>query len=309
MLQLFDLHCDSIVNFKELNSDFLCEETQFSLNTFNHFEKYCQTMAIFVPDNIRGNLAKEYFETHVAYLQELLEKQKHLVEQVFCHDDILRITSMNKCAIILSVESGAALGGDLTYISELKKQGVKMMGLVWNGKNEIGSGHETNEGLTTFGKEVVKKMEEHHIIVDVSHLNDFGFHDVCEIAKKPFIATHSNARAVCGHKRNLSDSQINEIIQRKGLIGMNLFQPFLSEQGSGDLDDLYRHIYHILSLGGEDVLSCGSDFDGADIHSDLDAPDKFAKSAEYLLKRGMKETVVNKIYYENADLFFKDNIK
>ncbi len=317
MLQLFDLHCDSILNYKELNSDFLCKDTQFSLNQLNKMNKYCQTMAVCIPDQDRGNSAKKFFENHVAYLQRILKKQKYLVEQVLAFDDISRIINLKKCAIILTVESGAVLGGDLDYIQELSKQGVKIMGLVWKQDNELASGWETKEGawrydpkgLTEFGKQVVKKMEEVNMIVDVAHLTDMGFDDLCQIAKKPFIASHSNARSICNHRRNLSDWQIREIIQRKGLIGINLFQPFLSEKEIGDLDDLYRHIDHILSLGGEDVLSCGSDFDGADIHYDLDTPLKFANSAEYLLQRGVKESIINKIYYDNAVLFFKDNIK
>ena len=307
-MQLFDLHCDSIVSYRERDVDFLNGETQFSLNELKQFDRLCQTMAVFIPDQIRGEKAREYFDVHAAYLRELLVRQGNLAEQAVSAADIERITKEGKCACILSVESGAALAGKLENVKYLADQGVKMMTLVWNGENELGSGHDTSNGLTVFGKQAVAEMEAKRIIVDVSHLNDRGFDELCEIAKRPFIATHSNLRAVAGHRRNLTDAQFREIVDRKGLVGINLCQIFLSDDGNGDVDHTYRHIDRMLELGGEDVIACGSDFDGADIHEELDTPVKFARTAEYLLKKGIKESVVDKIYFENALEFFRRNL-
>lgn len=308
-MQLFDLHCDSIVNYRKEQSDFLCDKTQFSLREFDKFDRLCQTMAVFIPDDVRGEEALQYFRDHKEYLDSLLEKQKKLAELVHTPGDIEKITDSGRCAVILAVESGAALAGSLENVDYLAENGVKMLTLVWNGPNELGSGQKTDQGLTPFGKQAVKRMEEAGIIVDVSHLNDRGFDELCEIAEKPFIATHSNLRSVCSHKRNLTEKQFKEIIRRRGLAGVNLYEQFLADDHKGDLDSMYRHVSRMLELGGEDIIACGSDFDGADIDEALDTPAKFARSAEYLLKKGISENIIDKMFFENALAFFKLNMK
>lgn len=308
-MQLFDLHCDSIVNYRKEESDFLCDKTQFSLRELAEFERLCQTMAVFIPDDVRDEAALQYFRDHKEYLEKLLEKQGELAELVQAPEDIERITAGGKCAVILAVESGAALAGSLENIDVLYKNGVKMMTLVWNGPNELGSGQQTEQGLTPFGRQAVQRMEETGIIVDVSHLNDRGFDELCEIAGKPFIATHSNLRSVCSHKRNLTEEQFEKIVKRKGLVGVNLYEPFLADDHNGDLDSMYRHVSRMLELGGEDVIACGSDFDGADINEALDTPVKFARSAEYLIGKGIPQKVIDKMFFENALAFFKKNMK
>ncbi len=306
MLQLFDLHCDSIERYKESGTDFLSPNTHFSLGELKQFKRLCQTFAIFIPDIIRGDDAFQYFEEHRLYLMNLLTQQNTLAEMATSAHEIERITEQGKCAIVLSVEGGAVLGGKIERVAYLQQCGVKMFTLVWNGENEIGSGSVTEKGLTSFGKDVVRGLEDHNIIVDVSHLNDQGFDDLCTIARKPFIATHSNLRSVCNHPRNLRDDQFAEIVQRKGLVGLNLFQEFISEErDGGTMDNLYRHIERMLELGGENVIACGSDFDGADIHPSLKTPVAWARGAEYLVDRGIPEGVVRKIYFENALRFFE----
>lgn len=245
-MQLFDLHCDSIVNFQKLNDDFLCKETQFSLQELGSFKRLCQTMAVFIPDDIRGAEALEYFRVHRDYLDALLKKQPELAVRAYNADDIEKITGEGKCAVLLSVESGAALAGNLENVNYLAKSGVKMMTLVWNGANELASGHGTDQGFTEFGRQVVKRMEETKIIVDVSHLNDRGFDELCEFAEKPFIATHSNLRSVCSHRRNLTERQFEEMVRRKGLVGVNLYEQFLADDHKGDVDSVYRHINRML---------------------------------------------------------------
>ena len=307
-MKLFDLHCDTLVTLGEKKADFFCSETQFSLCELEKFRCFCQTMAIFIPDQVRGEDAFAYFLKYKEYLAQLLQRQAEVVEKINCGADIRRITGQGKCAVILAVESGAALGGRIERIDDLAESGVKIMTLVWNGKNELGSGHDTGEGLTPFGKEVIRKMEERRMIVDVSHLNDRGFDEVCEVAARPFVATHSNLRSICSHPRNLKEEQFCEMVMRGGLVGINLHQPFLSDTGEGKEEDVYRHIDRMLELGGENVIACGSDFDGADIHLSLNTPVKYAELAEKMLKRGIKEAVVDKIFFENAERFFRENV-
>lgn len=306
-MKLFDLHCDSITEYKKLNSNFLCKDTQFSLREFDKFEKLCQTTAIFIPDEYRGMEAFYYFKAHIEYLKKIVSEQE-IAEIAYNAKDIERITNDKKAALLISIEGGAALAGKLENIECISSLGVRLMTLVWNGENEIASGHSTSKGFTEFGKEAVAELEQNNIIIDVSHLNDIGFEQLCSFAKKPFIATHSNLRDVCVHKRNLTRAQFEEIMRRKGIVGINLYELFLSDDHIGDKDSVYRHIYKMLELGGEDVIACGSDFDGADIHQSLNTPVKFAGMAEYLLERGIEEKIVNKLFYDNALNFFKTNL-
>lgn len=307
-MQLFDLHCDSIVNYCRKNADFLTGDTQFSLRDLRQFDRFCQTLAVFIPDSIRGEAATEYFWLHLRYLHKLLKKQNNLAQLALNGKDIVQITGEKRCALLLAVEGGAVLAGKIKNVDYLADAGVRMMTLVWNGSNELGSGHSTDQGLTAFGREVIKRMEEKQMIVDVSHLNDRGFEELCQIAEKPFIATHSNLRSVASHKRNLTHEQFGELVRRKGLVGINLHQPFLADNKKGTVDVMYRHIYQMLELGGEDVIACGSDFDGADINPGLDTPVKFATSAEYLIKKGISEAVAKKIFFDNALAFFRRNL-
>lgn len=307
-MELFDLHCDTLVKYRKLGEGFLSGSTQFSLREKKGPGRMCQTMAVFIPDRLRGREAEEYFDAHCAYLRELLKKEEDLAAQAVCAGDIERITGEGRLAVILSAESGAALGGRLERVDELYRMGVRFMTLVWNGENELGSGHDTGNGLTEFGRRAVRRMEELKMAVDVSHLNDRGFEELCGLAERPFVATHSNLRSVAGHRRNLREDQFLEIVRRRGLVGLNLCKSFLDDEGKGTKDSLYRHIDRMLELGGEDVIACGSDFDGASISEELDSPEKFASMADYLLARGLKETVVQKIFFDNALEFCRRNL-
>lgn len=185
-----------------------------------------------------------------------------------------------------------------------------MLTLTWNGPNELGSGHGAGEGLTAFGREAVTALEEADVLVDASHLNDRGFEDLLAVAKKPFVASHSNARSVCAHSRNLPDEFIREMVRRGGLIGLNYSRSFLSErEGAGGLDDLYRHVCRFLELGAEKCLALGSDYDGTDIHPELDSVEKALGIYDYLTGRGIAPDVADGVLFGNAMAFFRKHLR
>ena len=183
------------------------------------------------------------------------------------------------------------------------------MTLTWNGENELGSGNVTDRGLTDFGRAAVREMERCGILIDVSHLNDAGLADVFETAERPFLATHSNARAVCAHRRNLTDVQIKEMVRRGCLIGLNYYGPFLRDGGAvRSLDDVYRHVAHFFDLGARKNLALGSDFDGAALPPCLDSAEKAADFYEYLLSRDVSQADADGIFFENALTFLRKNL-
>lgn len=304
-MELFDLHCDTIVGLRKRGEDLCVSSTQFSLREKAAFQRMCQTMAVFVPDTCRGEAAKAYVDVHAEYLRRLLQKQETEAGFAQSASDVERLNREGRAALLLSIESGAALAGEEENVAYFARKGVRMMSLVWNGENELASGSETEHGMSAFGRRAVRRMEREGMLVDVSHLNDRGFEDLCEIAEKPFLATHSNLRSVCGHRRNLTEAQFGELVRRGGLCGLNLHRFFLSEDGCGTKEALFRHLYRMLELGGEDAIACGSDFDGADIDASLDSPHKFARTAEYFSEQGISDAVIHKIFYENALEFFR----
>lgn len=309
-MKLFDLHCDTIERMEELGEDMLTDKTQLSLKYLPQMEKWCQTFAIFIPDSKRGVDAVSYYEQVLAYFHKMLQKHADIVEMANTADDICRITGSKKCAALLSVEGGAVLDGKLENIEKLKKDGVKMMTLTWNGANELASGNVNPEmGFTAFGREAVREMERQNIIVDVSHLNDKGMEELMGFATKPIIATHSNLRSVCSHKRNVTEEMFKYIVEHKGLCGLNLLHGFVSDEPMKDSKaELFRHVYRMLELGGEDVIACGSDFDGG-ITSQMDNPALFASFGDYMVEHGISRRVSDKIMFENALHFFEENIK
>lgn len=167
----------------------------------------------------------------------------------------------DKTNILLSVEGGGAIEGDISKLYALYEHGVRAMTLAWNGDNAICGGIENNnKGLTDFGREVVREMNALGMIVDVSHLSEQGFYDVEKMCDC-FIASHSNCRSLCGHARNLTDDQIKCLIEHNGFIGINFYSDFLSDNNA-EVSDIIRHAEHIMELGGEHVVGFGSDFDG-----------------------------------------------
>ena len=285
-MQFFDLHCDTLTKFYNSNQSLLNGEGEVNFLKSNVFETYKQLFAIFIEDDMRGEVAWNYFLNNVNFLNEQLSEH-----------------SQYKNNVILSVEGGAALSGDLSKIEKMRDLGVKALTLTWNGENELGYGVSNNLGLKELGKEAVKVLELNNIVVDVSHLSEKGFYDVAKIAKKPFIATHSNSRFICENKRNLTDEQFSIIRDIKGLVGINFYTEFIGKSGDYTTN-LLKHIEHFLLLGGEDVLAIGSDFDGCDIDDSLNSLDKVPNLFE-ICKNEFGKQITEKIFYNNAYKFFK----
>ena len=307
---MFDLHCDTLTRslyrpaapgHGPLNEP----SAQLSLDRMPAGKRWDQCYAVFVPDDKRGAEGAAFFDHWAAVFAREMEREAHRVSWCRSGRELTETLDAGKFAALLTVEGGSALGGELERVETLWNAGVRMMTLTWNGKNELASGHDTAEGFSAFGREAVAAMEEKGILVDVSHLNDRGFEELLGIAKKPFVASHSNARSVCRHRRNLPDDFIREMVKRQGLIGLNYCQSFLSEEGRGNLEDLWRHVERFLELGAEKCLALGSDYDGADIHPDLDGVEKALEIYPFLLERGLSEETAGDILFGNAWRFFQ----
>ena len=191
---------------------------------------------------------------------------------------------------VFSIEGGEILQGSLERFAEFDAAArVRMIALTWNFENEIGHPAKNGPegGLKPFGLSLVREMNRKGVLCDVSHLNEAGFWDVIEHSTLPPVASHSNARALCEHTRNLTDAQIRAVIEKKGYIGVNFYSAFLANGRAATLEDVYRHVDAILQLGGEDVVGFGSDFDGIDAWPEgLANPADFPALLNFLAARG-----------------------
>ena len=230
---------------------------------------------------------------------------------------IRRAKAEGKVAAILGIEGGEALEGDIAVLRIFYRLGVRLLTVAWNRRNALADGQKesrTGGGLTTFGVEAMQEMNRLGMIVDVSHLSAAGVRDVLEVSRAPIIASHSNARAVRDHPRNLSDEQVQAIAGGGGLVAVTFVPFFVAVEGQVSLERLLDHVEHLLQVGGEDHVGVGSDYDGfgpgiggsADQFPELLDVSHLPRLTEGLLKRGLSERVVEKVLGGNFLRVFEE---
>lgn len=292
-MKFFDLHCDTLAEIYAKKESLLSNTCNISLDLTDNFEKYTQVLAVWSnPKRTDDELYDNFFDT-----------LSHFKSTSFPLPD--------NFSYILAVEGGNLIGHDLSRIDRLFESGVRIFTPVWSDVTQIGGAFNTDVGLTELGKDAVKRCLELGIVPDVSHSSDKGFFDIAELSEsfgKPFIASHSNSRAVCNHMRNLTDEMAKVITDARGLIGISMFSFHISEKENPAIDDIYRHVEHYLSIGCEDVLSFGGDLDGTNdvMPEGVRRINDFEKICDYLSKK-LPESTVNKIMFENANSFFERN--
>lgn len=303
-MKVFDLHCDTITECCKNCVSLYDNDMHLSLKRMEKFQNYTQIFAVWIRDEMRGEVARQYFDKVADYFYKQIEENNN-VASVFGDE------SETKVKAILSVEGGSACGGTLDGLTHLYNRGVKLVTLTWNSPNEIAAGAFSEGGFTSFGKDFVKLAEECGIILDVSHLNRESFYDFVKISNKPFVASHSNADIVenpKGRKRNLTDEQISLIKERNGIIGLNFCRNFLESDGFFGIDSFVRQIDYFLSLGCENNIALGSDYDGCSIHSDFIGVEKLFSVYNTLAEKGYSNELLDKLFYGNAHRFFSENL-
>lgn len=225
------------------------------------------------------------------------------------YKDYEKIKESKKISAFLTIEEGGIIDNKIDRLDILFEEGIRAITLTWNFENCIGyPNHEytyKDKGLKPFGIEVVEKMDDLGIMVDVSHLSDQGFYDVCKYGKRPFIATHSNARHILGHNRNLTDDMIRKLADKGGIVGLNFAGIFLQQDGYSGINAMLEHLRHFIKVGGIEVIGLGSDFDGFDGEMEMKGVHDLHKLVEAMEKGGFSSNEIEKICYKNAEEFFK----
>ena len=231
------------------------------------------------------------------------------------YEDVKEAMDSDRFAIVIGSEGLSYIGTNINLINALYLLGVRHATLTWNEENELATGAKGNpdRGLTKFGVEAVKRLEQLGMIVDVSHANDKTFWDICNVATKPFIASHSNCRALCNAPRNLTDEQLKAIKEKGGVVGLNAFADFVADDPRDrDIENLVSHLDLLVEVIGTDHVGLGFDFDDyltgetlsffaeGDVRTiGFEDITKVPNLIDILEKRGYSKEDIDKIKYKN----------
>ncbi len=261
---IIDAHCDTALSLFDLRADIFENNCHIDLKRLLASDSRVQFFAAFANPVKYRNSPLTRVLSILDYMYRAEEQYSDNMSICLNTQDIENAVVCGKVAVILSVEGGEALNGELSVLRQLYRLGVRSMLLTWNHRNLLADGilEKPGAGLSDFGRQVLAEMNRLGMIVDVSHLCEASFNDVLELSGEPVIASHSNAYAVCDHPRNLSDSQLNNIKNNGGVVGVNFYPHFLNNTETASIENVVRHIEHICSITGEDHIGIGTDYDG-----------------------------------------------
>jgi len=313
-MKLIDMHCDTIFELmrrkgESLKGNSLC----ISLDYMKQAKSMAQFFACFLyADEFGWDYTKGYEKAleMIAYAKKEFAENEGSIELALNYEDLKKNESNGKISAFLTIEEGGILEGKIERLEHLFQEGIRLMTLTWNYENCIGYPNKMSGGLKAFGVEVVRKMNRLGMIIDVSHLSDDGFWDVLKYSSKPFVASHSNARALCNHPRNLSDDMIKALAEKGGVMGINFYPYFIRESGSATIENIVEHIQHIYQIGGEDVIAIGTDFDGFDEgKSEISHLGQMDVVYDAIKRQGFTERQIDKIWNRNAMRVIKDGMR
>ena len=315
-MKVVDMHCDTILRLYDEGGNLLENEFNIDLRKMVKGDYLLQNFAMFVNLGEKDDPLTKAQRLIDLYYQEI-EKNKDLIKPIFSYQDIEDNQRDGLMSAMLTLEEGAVVNNDLAILRNYYRLGVRMITLTWNHPNGIGYPNlistkeykdlyhiNTQDGLTDFGIEYVREMERLGIIIDVSHLGDAGFYDVLKYTTKPFVASHSNARSVCGVARNMSDDMIKLLAKRNGVMGINFCGDFLKASKTGGVcscvEDMVKHILYIRDLVGIDYVGLVSDFDGISQDLELKDASMMPMLKDALFEAGLKEEEIEKVFYKNV---------
>ena len=297
----FDAHADTVSCIRRFGFDLLHSRGHLDLARCGEFRGYAQLFALYCrADRAPADgLWAECQRQHDIF-QEQMARYPGRVRHCRTAAEVESAWEEGKTAALLSIEGAEMLECDIAKLDIAAQWGVRALNLTWNFANAVsGSNAERPEqGLSAHGRDFLRAMEERGILVDVSHLSDPGARDVLRLARRPVIASHSNARAVCPHSRNLTDGLFQGIRDTGGFVGLNVYSAFVG--GSNDFAALAAHLEHFLALDGEKTVGLGGDWDGcAETPEGIEGIQSLPAFRDYLRSLGWPEDLLEDIFYRN----------
>lgn len=329
-MKTVDMHCDTVSELWKREQagekiSLLDCDCHINLRKMKQGDYLLQNFALFVNMEACAD-PWEHVQELFALYERLMKENAGLIVPVTCTEEIERNRLSGKMSALLTVEEGGVCKGSLEKLDILYSQGVRMLTLTWNYQNELGSPNidrkkkptlqdtfvpNVSDGMTEMGFAFAERMEELGMIVDVSHLSDAGFWDVARRAKRPFVASHSNARQICPCVRNLTDEMIRALAEKGGVTGLNFCADFLTKAqentpNPGTVEAVVRHAKHIVKVGGMECLGLGSDFDGIDTHAELPGADAMERLWHALVKGGFTQDQADAVFGGNVLRLYRE---
>lgn len=306
---MIDLHCDTIMQLLDHpdSGDLYRNTWKIDIEKLQKAHSKVQDFALFVNLGKTNDPYGRYEE-----MRNLCTTQIHLygehIQHVLSYQDVEYVYESGKIGALVSIEEGGVLGGDLDKLKQAYKDGVRLITLTWNYPNGLGEPHcgEQHKKLTPKGIEFVEAMQDLGIIVDCSHLNDAGTEQLGDILDAPFVASHSNAREVTAHTRNLPDNLIKLIANKGGVIGLNFAQSFLGTSPVSRIEDIVKHGLYLINKGGEDVVALGTDFDGIKPNTEIKDASEMYRLYDAFKEAGLSVEQCEKLFWKNADRLLKE---
>lgn len=333
-MQYIDMHCDTLSQafMKKRESIFrLPDDFMVDLERMQAGGCLAQFFAIFMQPELTGAEPKRGISEDMIPKEDILEDMEYIKallrifhrsmeeppERIAPARSVAELEAneaAGKMSGILSIEDGRAVDGRMEHLEWMHAEGIRMIALTWNHENCFGFPNSVDRdvmsrGLKSFGKEAVLRMNELGMVVDVSHLSDGGFMDVAELSRKPFIASHSNCRALSPHRRNLSDEMIRILAGKGGIMGLNFYGPFLNADGEAKESTISRmlaHLKHVVKVGGIETAAIGTDFDGMSGSFEIGDCSKMQLLFDAMTKAGFTIEEIEKIAYKNVKRVMRD---
>lgn len=291
-IPLFDCHCDTAAHAREHGEKLRRNRMQLDLERLSHYSPAGQVFAVCAADDAEP---VKFADVSIAFFLEQIKENSDIVKLCLNFRDILSAEKEGKIAALLSIEGAEQISDiDAAYM-----QGVRIVHMTWNHDNALcGAAMDSGAGLTQEGKRFVMRAQQLGIMLDMSHISERGFWDTLSISTRPVIAGHSNAKAVCNVTRNLTDAQFTALVKQGGGAGINLYPEFL---GLGcDIDAVFAHIEHFISLGGEKSVFLGCDLDGIEqMPKDISGVQDLGRIYEALLRHNYPERLARDIFRNN----------
>lgn len=326
MIPYFDAHCDTLyrcletgehspLEYGENKGEQMayfarCEELRqngghVDLQRGKQFSLFGQVFALFhdAAEAPADGMWAQCNRLHDFFLREM-EENSDLVSHCRNGTEINAAVAAGKCAALLSIEGADLIECDVGKIETVAKWGVRMLNPVWNRANILSGTNleEPDRGLSDQGREFIRELYRHHIYPDVSHLSNRGFWDLAEMAEGPIVASHSNSRVLCPHRRNLTDEQFCAIRDSGGVVGLNFYLDFV---GENTMDALVAHVERFLALGGEKALCLGGDLDGCEVlAAEMNGIQDVPRLYDALAARGYSETLLYDLFWDNLRRLF-----
>lgn len=338
-MKIADMHCDTISEIWESRKQSASQkggspqqlyrnDLHIDIRKMKKARYLLQNFALYV-DLKKGLDPFEYVMELIDVFREEMGKNKNDIGVIKTYDEILANECQGKMSALMTIEEGGCCKGEIGNLERLYQLGARMMTLTWNYPNELASPNlfiksaekgstlkndegfnlfDSSRGLTEKGFFFIQRMEELGMIIDVSHLSDAGFWDIVQHTKKPFVASHSNARALCGHCRNLTDDMIRAVAGRGGVIGLNFYGCFLNETNDSHsrVARMAAHARHMLKVGGSGCLGLGSDFDGISGELEIQDCSQMQKLVEGLERAHFTGTEIENILWRNVMRVYRE---